>query len=191
MKRESDSNFTYLPIYLQGHILHYVSQHRILDFKDTHSTTSISLQGHLLHNINTMVLTPKTQCTESISHSYSPKRKAPNILLWTDFIGFWWWCIAHRITGFLDIFHHPVFSRVGENDVLETGSVCVIRWREGGETPTQLAWLRLALSMGAQPSGCLLPPPHHLRMETDPVSETSCFPTLKNTRRWEKLKIHN
>jgi hypothetical protein len=40
-----------------------------------------------------------------------------------------------------------------EHDVSETGSVSVLK--------------------GAQLSRCLLP--HHLRTETDPVSETSCF----------------
>jgi hypothetical protein len=54
-----------------------------------------------------------------------------------------------------------------KHNVLETGSVSVLRWR--GETPTQ--WLRLALSKGPNRVGVSL----HLRTETDPVSETSYF----------------
>jgi hypothetical protein len=52
----------------------------------------------------------------------------------------------------------------------------------GGKTPTQLGsldrvqWLRLALSMGPNWVG-ILPP--HLRTETDPASETSCFLFLR------------
>jgi hypothetical protein len=35
--------------------------------------------------------------------------------------------IMLRINGFLDFVHHRVFSKV-ENNVLETGSVSVLRW---------------------------------------------------------------
>jgi hypothetical protein len=56
-----------------------------------------------------------------------------------------------------------------KRNVSETGSVSVLRWG-GGKTPTQLGPLERAnlLSLGQ----CL---PHHLRTETDPVTETLCF----------------
>jgi hypothetical protein len=44
--------------------------------------------------------------------------------------GFWRWCIAHGISGFLDFIHRPVFQ--GTHDVSETGSVSMLRWKKGG-----------------------------------------------------------
>jgi hypothetical protein len=45
-------------------------------------------------------------------------------------LGFWRWCITHRISGFSDIVHRPE-----KHDVSETGSVSILRW---GETPNLL-----------------------------------------------------
>jgi hypothetical protein len=41
--------------------------------------------------------------------------------------GFWRWCIAHGMSGFLDC--RPVFQ--GAHDVSETGSVFGLRWKKG------------------------------------------------------------
>jgi hypothetical protein len=57
-----------------------------------------------------------------------------------DFIQFWRWYIAHRITGFLVFFHRLVLLGIGEHDVSETESVSVLRWRVE-KTPTQLGFL--------------------------------------------------
>jgi hypothetical protein len=46
-------------------------------------------------------------------------------------IGFWRWCITHRIAGVLDFIHRPdlIVTRIKKNkhDVSETGSVSVLR----------------------------------------------------------------
>jgi hypothetical protein len=52
-----------------------------------------------------------------------------------DSIGFWWWCITHRIAGVLDFVHRPDFNSYKKNEqtqrfVSETGSVSVLRWEE-------------------------------------------------------------
>jgi hypothetical protein len=38
-----------------------------------------------------------------------PGRAGPETLITLDFKGFQRWCIVHRITGFLDVFHRPMF----------------------------------------------------------------------------------
>jgi hypothetical protein len=59
-----------------------------------------------------------------------------------DSIGFWRWCITHRITGFSDFVHRPDSKQLQEkHDVSETGSVSVLRW---GEIPTLLGPLEKA-----------------------------------------------
>jgi hypothetical protein len=81
---------------------------------------------------------------------------------------------------------HPYTSGIlgtRKYDVSETGSVSILRC--GGKTPTQLGpytelgrpgleaqWLRLALCKGPNCVGVF---PQHLRTETGPVFETSCF----------------
>jgi hypothetical protein len=34
-----------------------------------------------------------------------------------------------RITGILDFDHYPVFKKTRKHDVLETGSLSILRWR--------------------------------------------------------------
>jgi hypothetical protein len=56
-----------------------------------------------------------------------------------DSIGFWRWCITHRITWFSDFVYRPDSKYLEEkHDVSETGSVSILRWRE---TPTLLGHL--------------------------------------------------
>jgi hypothetical protein len=72
-----------------------------------------------------------------------------------------------------------------KHDVSETGSVSVLRCR--GKTPTQLRpnhWL--ALTKGPNTVGVFLP---HLRLETDAVSETSCFLVPRTTDGGRSPKI--
>jgi hypothetical protein len=104
-------------------------------------------------------------------------------------MGFWWWCITHRINGFLNLLHHPEEDK--KHDISETGSVSILRW---GETPTLLGpservvqWLRLTLSKGPNRVGVSL----HLRMETDPVSETSCFLSSNSLESGQWTKSEN
>jgi hypothetical protein len=70
-----------------------------------------------------------------------------------DFLGFWRWCVAHRVTGFLDLSHRPVFSK-------------------------GLSWVGVFS-------------PLHLRAETDPVSEVSCFYSQKRRTMEEFQKPSN
>jgi hypothetical protein len=51
---------------------------------------------------------------------------------------------------------------------------------------TQVQWLRLVLPR--EPIWVGVFSPLHLRTETDPVFETSCFCSQKNTGRWKKSK---
>jgi hypothetical protein len=89
------------------------------------------------------------------------------------------WCDISRVQNYLVFGLSPrsAILRNRRHDITETGSVSVFRC--GGED---------TYSIGSNPqskpqSPALLPPaphwagdsPPHLRMETDPVSETSCF----------------
>jgi hypothetical protein len=110
-------------------------------------------------------------------------------------IGMIIWCsletkmMIHRITGFSDFVHRPDSKSLEEKrDVSETGSVSVLRWREtltllGPLERAVVQWWRLALSKGPNRVGVSL----HLKTETDPVSETSCFSfNYLESRRWIK-----
>jgi hypothetical protein len=66
-----------------------------------------------------------------------------------DSIGFWRWCITHKINEVSDFVHRPDSKKLEDKN---TG-------------------LRLPLSKG--PNRVSVSP--HLRTERDPVSETSCF----------------
>jgi hypothetical protein len=98
--------------------------------------------------------------------SYCPRLYYKNVKSEISFNQFWRWCITQNYWVFWT-FSIVWYSR--QHDVSKTGSVSVLRWRWGRR---HLQWLRLALSKGLNWVG--LPWPIHLRMETDPVSETSC-----------------
>jgi hypothetical protein len=111
-------------------------------------------------------------------------------MIYLDSKGFWRWCIAHRGTGFLDFFHHPVFLGI------ETR--CFGNWMfpssgEGGgaKTPTQLGPLEssvieISSFQGAQLSRCLLPPFTWGWKQTQFRNLRVSVPY--NTRRWKKSK---
>jgi hypothetical protein len=62
----------------------------------------------------------------------------------------------------------------GKHNVSETGSISV--FREGGEkSPTLLGPLERANLKSLDQQATFIPHPPHLRMETDPVSETLSF----------------
>jgi hypothetical protein len=83
--------------------------------------------------------------------------------------GLWRWWITQGISGFLDFIHCPVF----EGTRCLGNGTCFHPQVKGGKEDTNLNRLRLALSKGPNWVGVFFPP-FYLRMETDPVSETSC-----------------
>jgi hypothetical protein len=103
----------------------------------------------------------------------------------------WRWCI-NTLTDFLDFIHQPLFKTTFCLELLGFWILSIVQnvsktgfmsSGEGGKTPTQLGplewanlndWTGLPLSKGPNWVG-IFPPPPHLRMETDPVSETLCF----------------
>jgi hypothetical protein len=61
-----------------------------------------------------------------------------------DSIGFWRWCITHRITGVSDFIHRPDFNNYKKKEQTRrfgNWSVSVLRW---GETPILLGHLERA-----------------------------------------------
>jgi hypothetical protein len=42
----------------------------------------------------------------------------------------WQWCITLRITGFVDLFHHPEFYITIKYNISDTGSASIFRWGE-------------------------------------------------------------
>jgi hypothetical protein len=65
------------------------------------------------------------------------------------------------------LIHFRTFRIDSKHDDLETGSVSILRSEDTGSV------IEVSFVQGTQLSRCL--PPPHLRMETDPFSETSCF----------------
>jgi hypothetical protein len=63
-----------------------------------------------------------------VSQPYGPPRTVIGIALALDSKGFWQWCVTLRIAGVFGLC--PLFGilETRKHDVLETGSVSVIRW---------------------------------------------------------------
>jgi hypothetical protein len=88
----------------------------------------------------------------------------------------WFWRILTivyntQVYWFFWTFPSSGILETRKHEVSETGSVSVLRW-EGEKTPTQLGPLERANLNHSSPG---VFSPSHLKTETDPVSEMSCF----------------
>jgi hypothetical protein len=73
-------------------------------FKDTYNNIHMYSPGFAWKR-SWVVMRGQSRSSQNICHNEAFFNR--NVLL--DFVWFWRWCIAHRITGFLDLLHRPVF----------------------------------------------------------------------------------
>jgi hypothetical protein len=97
---------------------------------------------------------------------------------WEHSIGFWRWCITHRINGFSDFVHRLDSKELEDKN---TTFRKLDLFSSSGEG-RHIQWLTLALSKGPNRVSVSL----HFRTEIDPVSEMSCSSNSLETKRWTK-----